>query len=152
MKKYEINYFLPLESSEEEIQKTANQVETLIQTQDGLLVGERRMNKIKLAYRLRGRKEMAIITSQFQLEPAKINDLRQGLTKIKEIVRFMILANEPAPVKPLKPRRKPTLLKKEALPEPGQSQIGTETLKEKPIKEKKVELEQIEKKLNELLE
>jgi len=153
MRIYELNYFLSGKLSPEEIQGASLKVESLIQEQGGVLTSERKSKQVNLGQEIKGNKKAVLANTKFQIEPEKIKVLKEQLKKTSEVLRFMVIIKPIIKIRPerkrLKVVTKPT---EEKAPTEIKAESEVEKEEEKPKKEKKVELEQIEKKLDEILE
>ena len=89
-----------------------------------------------MAYPIEGQTQAYLVVLNFQLLPEKLAGFESKLKEEKQILRYLIVTKDPEKEKPKKPRGVPGIT-----PKP------TETI---PIKEKKVELKEIDKKLEEI--
>lgn len=131
MQRYELTYLISDEIPEEEMKSLQNKVTSLIQEEEGILGKENVFLRRKLAYPIKGRIQAYLTVSDFQLNPEKLADFEKKLKEIAQILRYLILIKKsPRFVKIASSRiRKP---------------------KEVTAK-KKVELKEIEQKLEEIL-
>ncbi|MDP3996052.1 MAG: 30S ribosomal protein S6 [bacterium] len=132
MKTYELTYLISSELTEEQAKELQNKVSALIQGEEGLLIGGSLISKKRLAYAIKKQSQAYLVTTIFQLLPEKLANLEKALKTDGQILRYIILIKRP--VKEVK-----------------KSRMFIEPKIEKPKKEKKVELEAIEKKLEEIL-
>lgn len=132
MKSYELNYLVSGALEPEKAQGVALKIESLIQSQGGVLMGERKNKKTSFGYEIKGFHKGALSTIGFQIEPEKMTFLKEQLKKASQVLRFMILWQKPS-----KQATKP------------QKEIG-KVKRQKKVQ--KVELKEIEQKLEELLE
>lgn len=132
MRFYELTYLISPDLSEEEIKVLQEKIKSLIQEEEGLLNKEGESIKERLAYPIKKNNTAISMTINFQLEPEKLTNLEKKIKSEKCLLRYIILAKK---------------LPKKALPE-----IPFKPAKEiiKPFKPK-VELKEIEKKLEEIL-
>jgi small subunit ribosomal protein S6 len=133
MKLYELTYLISPEVSEQETKSLQEKTISTIEKMEGVLDESTLPFKIKLAYPIKKKTEAFFANLKFYLNEEKIKELENELRAEKKILRYLILT---------KPKIKIAKTKKE-LPKP--------TPKIFP-KEKKVELKEIEKKLEEILE
>ena len=133
MKNYELTYLISSEISEAETQQLQAQVVSLIQTEGGIILEEKMPFGRKLAYPVKKQSQAYLSCLVFQLEPEKLKDLEKKLKEINQILRYLLLVKYPA-----KEQKTTAFVKK---PKP----LKTE-------KEKKVDIKDIEKKLDEILE
>jgi small subunit ribosomal protein S6 len=132
MKLYELTYLISPELSEEELKNVREKINSLIQKGAGVLNEIKLPTKEKLAYPIKKQGEAFLIDLSFYLEPEKLGSLEKELKSEKKILRYLILA---------KPKSKIAKVRK----------MQTKVISKIPVKEKKVELKEIEKKLEEIL-
>lgn len=89
MKIYQIDYLT--ESEKEQASKAALKVESLVQAEGGILIGERKSRKTKLGYEIKKKKMATLVSCEFQLDPAKLKGLEEEIKKMPEVLRFIIL-------------------------------------------------------------
>lgn len=131
---YELTYLISPQLDQEGANRIAEQVNNFLPENNGLIFENQLPRKITLAYAIQKENSAWLQSIYFSLESAQAESLAKRLQETKEILRFLILKR--FPLKPLKPRRKP----KEKL-----KTIETGTAAPK------VELKEIEKKLDEIL-
>ncbi|MFH1582265.1 MAG: 30S ribosomal protein S6 [bacterium] len=136
MKYYELTYLITPDLSEEEARAFQTKVNSFIADQGILEEGNVILRK-KLAYPIQKKEQSYMAVATFNALPGKIADLEKQLKEEKEILRYILVIKEKQ--KTLKVR--PHLAR-------GKPLVET---KEPTIQEKKVELKEIEKKLDEIL-
>ncbi len=117
---------------EEQAKELQNKVSALIKDEGGLAIGGSLISKKRLAYPIKKQSQAYLVTDIFQLSPEKLADLEKTLKVETQILRYIILIKRP-------------------MREIKKSRMFIEPKIEKPKKEKKVELKEIEKKLEEIL-
>jgi len=132
MKLYELTYLISPELPEEELKSLQERINSLIQKEKGVLSGVKIPIKKKLAYPIKKQREAFLTDLSFYLEPDKLGSLEKELKSEKKILRYLILARPKSKI--VKVRKRPT-----------------KVIPKIPAKEKKVELKEIEKKLEEIL-
>ena len=132
MKLYELTYLISPELPEEELKSLQEKINSLIQKGAGVLNEIKLPIKKKLAYPIKKQREAFLTDLSFYLEPDKLGSLEKELKSEKKILRYLILAKPK--LKIAKVRKRPTKI-----------------IPKIPVKEKKVELKEIEKKLEEIL-
>ena len=132
MKIYELTYLISSDLSEEEAGHLYGEIISLIQEEGGISVKEESPFKKKLAYAVKKQFQAYLSTVSFQLMPEKLSALEKKIKTKDKILRYLLLTKPP--VKKMKFAR-----------------ISKKARIEKPTKEKKVELKEIEKKLEEIL-
>jgi len=133
MKLYELSYLINPDLSEEERKGVSEEITSLVQEKGGILGKISKATKIKLGYLIKNQNIAFLKTLTFYLSPEKIKDLGGNLKKRKELLRLVIVTQK-EPKRAAKAPRK------------------VEPLGPKPKEKEKVELKDIEKKLEEILE
>ncbi len=123
---YEFTYLIDPELSKTEITSLQDKIKSLIQEEGGTVKSTGHPSKRILAYPIKKKREAFLADLSFVLEPEKLKNIKKKLKAEKQILRFLLLKKQP-PKEP-KVARKP--------------RIKTKT---------KVELKEIEKKLEEIL-
>jgi len=127
MKFYELTYLVPADLSPEEINAFGQKLNSFIQEENGILDKTKIPLKRKLGYPIKKKKEAYLITTDFYFKPEKLRVLEKKIKSGGSILRYLILTKE-TPKIPTKPLKRPRI-------------------KPKP----KVELKEIEKRLEEIL-
>lgn len=129
MKLYELNYLILTDLSEKELKGCQEKISSLIQEEGGILIDkEKRLVRKTLAYPIKKRGTAFLATLSFQILPERLESLEKKLKSESNILRYQIFTKK----LPKKIRVVP---------------IG----KPKNIIKPKVELKEIEKKLEEIL-
>ncbi|PIP25128.1 MAG: hypothetical protein COX34_00360 [Candidatus Nealsonbacteria bacterium CG23_combo_of_CG06-09_8_20_14_all_36_12] len=133
MRFYELTSLISSKLSEEEARKISEKINSFIQKEEGILDKEANPLKLKLALPIKKERQAYLLTLNFYLDLGKLENLEKKLKSTPEILRFLVQ------------RKKLEIAK--ILPEKPLLKI------KKPLKprEEKVELEEIEKKLEEIL-
>jgi len=126
---YELTYLISPELNEEELKDFSQKVDSLI-SKTSKIVKSEGPKRINLAYPIQKKEGGFLTTCEFNGEPQEIESLKKELAKEKNILRFLLMKK-----KGVERVRKPKKIKKE-----------------KPAPKKKVELKEIEEKLEEILE
>ncbi len=129
MKLYELTYLISPDLSETELKSFQEKIVSLIENKGGVLVSTNEPTKKKLAYPIKKKSEAYLSSLNFQLSPDKLIEIERELKTEENILRFLLITKK--------------ITKK-----------TTEVLIKKPskiIKPKKVELKEIEQKLEEIL-
>jgi ribosomal protein S6 len=143
MRYYELSCCISSELSEKELRDVAEKITSLIQSEEGILAQIGNPIRQRLGSPIKKEDYVFLLTLNFQLNPEKLKSLEKKLKSIPEILRFLVL-------------HKKLEKKVEILPEriPLKAKVLARTSdRRKPLKprEEKVELEEIEKKLEEIL-
>ncbi len=129
MRNYELTYLISPDLSETELKSFQEKIVSLIENKGGVLVSTNEPAKKKLAYPIKKRVEAYLSSLNFQLSPDRLIEMERELKTEENILRFLLITKK--------------ITKK-----------ATEVLIKKPskiIKPKKVELKEIEQKLEEIL-
>jgi small subunit ribosomal protein S6 len=141
MKSYEIAYLISSELSEEEARAFQSKITSLVKEEGGILDEARMPLRKKLAYAIKKQNQAYLAFFNFKLNPDALVNLEKKLKAENQILRYLILIKKP--IKPMKERVKKLKTQTEA--------VGFEENKAYIEKERKVELEEIEEKLEEIL-
>jgi len=133
MKYYELTYLISPDLSEEEIRTLQEKINALIQAEGGVLSEVNSPVRKTLAYPVKKKWTTYLNTLSFQLDPERLESLKKKLKAESEILRYLILT---------KPRTKEILVRGKKLPP---------IRPRKRVIKPKVELKEIEKKLEEIL-
>lgn len=129
MKSYQLTYLISADLSEEEVRAFQEKINSLIQEEGGILIETNSAIKKTLAYPIKKKKTAFLASLSFQIWPERLESLEKKLKRESNILRYQILSKK---------------LPKVALP----IKKPEKAIKPKP----KVELEELEKKLEEILE
>ncbi|MDP2930444.1 MAG: 30S ribosomal protein S6 [bacterium] len=135
---YELTYIVSGQMPEEAAGKTSQQISDFIQSKQGLILENSSLQKINLAYPIKKESTAWFQTVYFGLDTEFAPELEKTVKEMKDVLRYLFLKKMPykAP-KPMR-RRKPKVI----------SEVGIES---KPSPSQKIELEEIGKKLDEIL-
>lgn len=172
MKNYELTYLIKPETLKEEISELSQKINSLIQDQEGIIEKDSQEQTRTLGYPIKGNKNVFLKTVVFKYNPEKLPVLDKYLKEEKSILRFLIIKIE-------KKKRKKKIRSLDKIDALVQKQKMEESIEEKTRKigqipeikeeakttektpsfmgdtkqkEKKVELKDIDKKLEEILE
>lgn len=153
MKTYELTYIISPEITSEEAENKAKEFEALIQSKEGVILRQDKPIAKTLSYLIKKQRSGFVGILEFQLEPEKLKEIDENMAKNEKIIRHMIVIKNPAKAqKPRRTKKAPSffgiefLFKKDAeQPLPTQEKAEAEKI------EKKVELKDIEEKLEEIL-
>ena len=131
MKTYELNYLVVPEASGEELASLQEKLKSFIEEKEGKVSSIGKPEKIRLAYLIKRYAEAFLVEMIFMLPPNVLKDFDKKLGKEEQIIRFLLELKKviKKPVKHKKRIRKKQLIKPKT----------------------KVELTDIEKKLEEIL-
>lgn len=138
MKDYQLTYFISSDLTEEEAKAFQGKITALIQEEGGFLGERSTLLKKRLAYPIAQQNQAYLTVLNFQLSPEKLPSLEKRLKEENEILRYLIVAEAPA---------------RETLPPVRREPKPVPTVpSSRELKEKKVELKEIDKKIEEILE
>lgn len=135
MKSYELTFLISADLAEEEAKQFQDKVTSLIQAEGGILTTRNTILRKKLAYPIKKQTQAFLAILTFQIEPIKLINLEKKLKLENQILRYLILIKPPVKEMPVRRKKVPEIVPKKPL----------------PPSEKKVELKEIEKKLEEIL-
>jgi ribosomal protein S6 len=156
MKVYELTYIISPEITSEEATAKAGEIETAIHSREGTILKQSNPVAKTLAFPVAGRASGFFGVLEFQLEPEKLVEIKELISKDKKIVRNMVIVKEPVRIR--KERRSKRILAE--TPAVLEQKIEIESAKEKEekpasvkstIEKEKVELKDIEQQLDEIL-
>jgi len=150
MKVYELTYIISPEITSEEAEAEAKELESAISSKEGMVLKQSNPIAKALSYPIKKHASGFFGILEFQLEPEKLIELKEIIGKDGKIVRHIIIIKEP--IKPRKERR--TKAKPVPAFETGQKTEIEPAKIEKSVssrEKEKVELKDIEQKLDELL-
>lgn len=130
MRSYQLTYLISPEANKDEV---AARMNALIQDEGGVLLFQRETQERDLGYPIAKRKRAFLSCSDFQIGPEKITSLKEKLGSESRVLRYFILVKKLAKTKARSIRR--------ITPRDSQTREA-----------QKVELEEIEKKLEEILD
>ena len=154
MKTYELSYIVSSESTSEETEAKAKEIESAIQSRDGVILKQSNPVAKTLAFPVGKRASGFLGVLEFQLEPERLIEVQETLIKDGKIVRYMVIIKEIA--NPQRARRA-RIITPEVIATEQKVEVQPESESEKPSSAKasegkeKVELKDIEEKLEELL-
>ena len=140
MKNYELTYLISTDVSEEELKNLSEKIKSFVQEEEGTIKKTTEPSKIKLGHSIKEKEQGFLNILNFSLSPEKITNLEKKLKAENQILRYMIL-NKDLSEKPIRPRR---ISPKTTTKEPDKSL-------DKQSESKKVELKEIDKKIEEIL-
>ena len=138
MKNYELTYLASPELSEQDIKNLSEKINKFIQEETGTIEKTTQSSKKKLGYSIKRKEGAFLISLDFFLDPDKLKNLEKKLKAENQILRYTILIKR-AP-------RKASIIRK-FLPKKEKPFI----IPKKATETKKVELKEIDKKIEEIL-
>lgn len=159
MKTYELTYIVSPEITSEEAEAKAKEIESAVQSKEGTILRQSNPIAKTLSYPIKKRASGFVGFLEFQLEPEKLVELKETLTKDGKIVRHMVIIKEATELKKeRRTRTKPSVtpeIERKKVEEPALAEDFGLAKEEKPTHKKeikeKVELKDIEQELDEIL-
>lgn len=166
MKTYELSYIVSPEMTSEEAEAKAKEIESAIQSREGVILKQSNPVAKTLAYPIAKRASGFFGILEFQLEPEKLLELKEIIVKDKKIVRHMVVVKEPVRIRKERrsrikaepaftiERKEPEVevkTKKIEEIEEAKTEEKVEVVEKKEKEKEKVELKDIEEKLDEIL-
>ena len=130
---YELTYIINPNLSEQEVVTQTDKVAGFINELDGEIKKETTIQKRKLSYPIKKEKEGYFISLDFQLSSDKLEKLNHQLKQEKDILRYLIIIKKIQKLRPMRVKKFKERIK----------------MAERP--KEKVKLEELDKKLEELL-
>lgn len=130
MQLYDLSYLISPELEEKKAKELSQKITDSLKEQNGVLDNAKELTKIALAYPILGKKSAFLACLDLSLSPEKIQGFKEKLRSENNILRFLIF---------VKKSKKPKFIKE------------LSKISEKKPTKKKVELKDIEKKLEEIL-
>ncbi len=155
MKYYEVSYLISPEVLAEETTALASEILALIQKEGGLITKSGNPKPRTLSYQIKKQGAAFEVNVEFSLEPEKIAVIEDRIKKEPKVLRYLFVTKR-APIKEgdIKPRRVPKSmigkLAESIFVKPTETPIVEEEKIPKRV-DKKVELKDIEEKLEEIL-
>jgi len=149
MRTYELAFIINPEITLEEAKIKAKEIESLVQKKEGEILKHTDPNVKTLAYPIKKNASGFLGILEFKIEPEKTKEIQAALSKDEKIIRQMLLTKKPA--KAVKEKRGKTKPNKIFTVERGTDETLKEESGKTPSKKEKIELKDIEEKLDELL-
>ena len=138
MTKYELTYLITPEASEQDLTTIDQKIGGFIAEQGGTIEKTERPKRIELSYPIKEKQEALLAVIIFSLEPDKLASFEKNIKAGSKILRY-ILSIKKDPKKVTE-----RVYKKPVITEVTEEKIPT-------IEEKKVELKEIDQKIEEIL-
>ena len=150
MKTYELSYIISPELKNEEASGLSSEITALIQKEGGLIMKETTPNPRTLSYHIKKLGAGFQVNLEFSLEPEKLQAIEQRIKKEEKILRHVLVAKKaPRREKERKERRAPVISEAATTMTPAAQTAAP--AEEDKSKKQKVELKDIEEKLEEIL-
>ncbi len=139
MKKYELTYLVSPELNDDEIVSIQEEINSIIEKDGEILNKGFGPIKKELASEIEGKRRAFLISVLFNADPEKINVLEKHLKETKDVIRHIFLA---------KRKKERERKKRSESPAPATEDVAT---KDEEIPAKKVDIKEIDKKIEEIL-
>lgn len=151
MNTYELTYIISPEISLEEAQNKAKELESAVISREGSVIKTDSPVAKPLSYPIGQRASGFFGVIEFQSEAEKVLEIKDAISKDKTFLRVMLLNKKPVKVK--KQRRLKTKEETSAVAPEIKAEVkpAEEPKEEKPSEPAKADLEDIDKKLDEIL-
>lgn len=126
---YELAYIISSQISEEASQEISKKINNFIQEKQGIVSESQLPKKIALGYPIRKQVFAWFQTTYFSIDSSNLSGVEKNLKEEKDILRYLILKTKPMRIRSVRAPRKPL----------------------EKSKSQKVDLGEIEKKLDEIL-
>jgi ribosomal protein S6 len=146
MKNYELVTILP-QQTENDLKEAVGEIEGFIKEVGGNVISSRLLSRGRLAYPVKNVRYGGHWVVYFETEPAKLAELKKNLQLYNGVVRFVVNQMAPVSIKPKEEKIAPSRGWAVRHEEP----VVVEQKKEIPAEEKST-LEELDKKLTEILE
>ncbi len=146
MKPYELTYIISSEITSQDAENIKKEIEAFVQEKGGVILKSEKTVPQVLAYPIKKQSSGYFATLEFQIEEKEIKGLKEKLEKDAKILRHFVIVK-----KPVKERKERRIRKPSATTEHKQSSFAEVLESKEKIKSVKVELDDIEKKLDEIL-
>lgn len=142
MKYYELTYLVSPELSDEEAKELQQKINSSVQNKGGILDFSSEIFRINLKYPIKKFNEAYLVTLVFSLNQEEAPKVEREIKSEEKVIRFLFFSKIKAKEPEIEIEERPKKEKETAEP----------VVAKKTEKEKKVELKDIEKKLEEILE
>ncbi len=136
MQLYQLDYLISPKLSNQDAKNIGEKIKSLIEKEDGSIEKTEVLSRQVLAYEIEKFNEAFLTGLSFNLEPEKLKIIKNELTSEKNIIRHLMIKKIIVKTKPVRKRAAKPLKE-------------VKIVKSKP--KQKVELKEIEKKLEEIL-
>ncbi len=147
MKTYELTYIISSQISSEEAESVKKNVDSLIQSKEGVILRSEKLGAQPLSYRIKKQGSGYFNIETLQVEEAKVKEITENLARNDKILRSMIVVKKP--VKVMKERRSKRIIPTQEFADKRKSLLVATITEAK--KGEKVDVVDLDKKLDELL-
>jgi len=133
MRNYELTLLLKTDLTESELQELMGEIASMLQDKGALIMGQDNKGKRALGAPVKKHSEAILVVVKFVLDPQKIEGVEKNLRNKESILRFVLLSYLPQKAK-----------------ERTIAKTATAPITQEATEEKKVEIGDIDKKLEEI--
>ncbi|MEK7584076.1 MAG: 30S ribosomal protein S6 [Patescibacteria group bacterium] len=152
MQHYELLYLVTTEIPENELQKIQSEVSGFITQQGGKIAKEEQLGRRKLAYPIKAERYGFYILTEFDLEPEHALALRKTLELHKHISRHMLVEKRQLSAKEMLMQEQAKRRVQERMEKQAQRDQAAKEETSGTKHDQKISLEDLDKKLDEILE
>ena len=151
---YELTYIIPGNLSEDEHPKVQEKVNSLLKQVEAQITSTEDLGKKKLAYPIKHLRHGFYKTLTFYLEPTKLKEIENELKLEANILRFLVIRSHEKTEAEIaaEEKAKTSRVKDKIAEKTKEAKAEEKVKKEVKTEKKKVSLEDLDKKLDELLE
>ena len=147
MKTYEATYIISSQITQEKADGVKKELESFIQSKEGVILTSEKISIQTLAYPIKKQSSGYFTTLTFQILEDKIKEIKEKIEKNSEILRHLILIKKPFKELKRARTRKPSATSRFKVAEESPFIKNSENKK----KTETVKIDEIEKKLDEIL-
>ncbi len=144
---YELLYIIPAQYNEEEIDSINSKINKMIQEGEGTIALNQKLGKFKLSYPIKQAHQGTYLLSEFEAPASLAKKIDANLKLMPEILRHTIISKKKRTEEEI---AKEKALREKILKEKAETAEAKEKKKAPP--KSKVSLEELDKKLDEILE
>lgn len=146
MKIYELTYIISSQITSQEAEGMSKDIESFIQNKEGVILRVERISLQTLSFPIKKQSSGYFVVVELQIPEANIKGLEERIEKDHKILRHLIVVKKPAKALKARRGRSPMFIGRNK-DETVFSKVPVEKVKE----EKAVSIEEIDKKLDEIL-
>jgi len=144
---YELTYIISTEITNEEAQAFSKEIGSFVEQKEGKILNLSAVSAKTLSYPIKKTGSGYYASLEFQAEPGVIKEIRDRVEKDPKVLRSFIIIKKPAKIKK---NRRPKPVEQAQVQIQPQAPVEPKP-EEQAVKSEKIELEEIDKKLDEIL-
>lgn len=149
MRKYEIIYIIPSKYTDAEMEGVVAQVNSILKESGAEVSDTYQLGKRRLAYPIANQRNGSYVLTHFEAEPKSLLKVEQTLRLTDEVLRHMIVERNPLLTQI--PKFTETDERRGEESRPYERRTAPVAAKPAPVKPKEVNIEELDKKLDEIL-